>query len=332
MYSNSLLYSNSSNPAAGEPIARVSLFQRLAEDESQSDQSEGEVPAVAHAPETRVKVTRTKRQRTRLRAEAAKKARHLRLIPLRREHVKSQRDLVHIEMMERVHSLDRCLRPSDITVAEPGVRRTHQSGPEVASIVERPVPRGDSSKESLPGELCRHSSKHGSPYSRTSRWPTAPKKGNAVTPGHVVGREAKHTQYVLKEHTALALCVDTEIPQPILSHIGDARPASRIPPATESDDVPQAIEPAELPPTENGFLVTGKSRLLSRNGNINDSSIPDYVEVPHEETDDDFTNLLCDSESESDFGDNGYVDPTSSSEGEDECYNCHPNCVFNANR
>ena len=52
-------------------------------------------------------------------------------------------------------------------------------------------------------------------------------------------------------------------------------------------------------------------RLLAWNGNINDESIPDYVEPPHEETDDEFVNRLVDSESDdeddedSDFGDNG---------------------------
>ena len=58
-------------------------------------------------------------------------------------------------------------------------------------------------------------------------------------------------------------------------------------------------------------------RISSKNGNIDDASIPDHVDVPHEETDDTFVNRLIDSESESenesDFGDNGYVDPTSSS-------------------
>ena len=64
--------------------------------------------------------------------------------------------------------------------------------------------------------------------------------------------------------------------------------------------------------------------MLSRNGNVDVMSIPDHVEVPHEETDDDFTNLLMDSESESDFGDNGYCDPTSSSEGEESDEQFHP--------
>ena len=49
---------------------------------------------------------------------------------------------------------------------------------------------------------------------------------------------------------------------------------------------------------------------------------PDYVEPPHVDTDDDFTNGVVDSESDddcndsSDFGDNGYVDSTSASEEE----------------
>ena len=62
-------------------------------------------------------------------------------------------------------------------------------------------------------------------------------------------------------------------------------------------------------------------RFMSRNGNIDDESIPDYVDPPHEETDDDFVNRFADSESEdgSDFGDNGYVDPTSDSE-EEKCH------------
>ena len=74
MHSRSLLYSNSSNLAAGEPISRMSLFHPLAEEELQS---EGEFPAVARALEPGVKVTMTKRQRTRLRAETAKKTRHM---------------------------------------------------------------------------------------------------------------------------------------------------------------------------------------------------------------------------------------------------------------
>ena len=67
---------------------------------------------------------------------------------------------------------------------------------------------------------------------------------------------------------------------------------------------------------------------MSRNGNIDDESIPDHVDLHHEETDDDFVNRLLDSESESedesDFGDNGYVDPTSSSEGEECDEQFHP--------
>ena len=55
-------------------------------------------------------------------------------------------------------------------------------------------------------------------------------------------------------------------------------------------------------------------RLLSRTGSIDDESILDHVDSLHEETDDDFVNRLIDSESEdedeSNFGDNGYVDPT----------------------
>ena len=55
---------------------------------------------------------------------------------------------------------------------------------------------------------------------------------------------------------------------------------------------------------------------MSRSGNIDDEPIPDHFDVPHEETDDDFKNTLIDSEgeseSDSDFRDIGYVDPTSS--------------------
>ena len=134
---SSLLYSNSSNLAAD-----ISVFQQISCEESQP---EGEVP-VDPAPEARSKVTRTKRQRTRLRAEAAKRERHLRIIPLRKEYVKSKLDLVHIQMMERVHGL----LPK--SVAEPGSRQTpqSQSGPEVASSAEpslRQTPQSRSGPE-----------------------------------------------------------------------------------------------------------------------------------------------------------------------------------------
>ena len=64
-----------------------------------------------------------------------------------------------------------------------------------------------------------------------------------------------------------------------------------------------------------------RRRDYCRNGNIDGKSIPDHVEVPPEETEDDVKNTLIDSESESEneseFGDNGYIDPTSTSEGEE---------------
>ena len=56
---------------------------------------------------------------------------------------------------------------------------------------------------------------------------------------------------------------------------------------------------------------------------VDDESIPDYVEPPHVDTDNDFDNELIDPESDDDgedsseFGDNGFVDSTSDSEEEE---------------
>ena len=102
-------HSNSSKPDAGEPIARMSLFQPLVDAESQS---EGELPPVVQArgatEQSKVKV---KRQRTRLRADTAKIAQQSKQIPLRREYARAKLDLVHIEMMKRFHSSDSAMAP-----------------------------------------------------------------------------------------------------------------------------------------------------------------------------------------------------------------------------
>ena len=71
------------------------------------------------------------------------------------------------------------------------------------------------------------------------------------------------------------------------------------------------LAPKCNPPSANA------NRLLTRNGNIDDLSIPDYVDEGHVDTDYDMGVGLADSESESDYGDNGYIDSTSSSDSED---------------
>ena len=68
------------------------------------------------------------------------------------------------------------------------------------------------------------------------------------------------------------------------------------------------------------FSNTVDERIVAWNGRS--ITNPDYVEPPHVDTDDDFTNELVDSESDDDcddssvFVDNGYVDSTSDSEEE----------------
>ena len=85
------------------PIAQVSTFQPLAEDDANSDESC--VDEVCDSVESCVKVTMTKRQRIRKRATAAARARRAIQIPLRREYIRRLRDLVHIEMMNNTIEL-----------------------------------------------------------------------------------------------------------------------------------------------------------------------------------------------------------------------------------
>ena len=61
---------------------------------------------------------------------------------------------------------------------------------------------------------------------------------------------------------------------------------------------------------------TNTARRLARNGNIDDLDIPEHVDEEHVDTDVDMMGLV-DSESESEYGDNGNIDPTSSSDSED---------------
>ena len=70
------------------------------------------------------------------------------------------------------------------------------------------------------------------------------------------------------------------------------------------------LAPECTPPSAN------TARRLARNGNIEDFDIPDYVDEKHVDTDVDMMGLV-DSESESEYGDNGNIDPTSSSDSED---------------
>ena len=96
-------YSNSSIPAgliSRFPIAQVSTFQPLAEDDAHSDESCVADVAEPCVVESRVKITLTKRQRVRNRATAAARARKAIQIPLRKDYVMRLRDLVHIEMMD----------------------------------------------------------------------------------------------------------------------------------------------------------------------------------------------------------------------------------------
>ena len=93
-------YSNSSNPAAIDPISTVSMFQPLVADEPNS---EGEILDTKSAVENRAKITMTKRQRTRHKAETATGARKAIQIPLRKDNVMQMRDLVHIELISPQH-------------------------------------------------------------------------------------------------------------------------------------------------------------------------------------------------------------------------------------
>ena len=63
--------------------------------------------------------------------------------------------------------------------------------------------------------------------------------------------------------------------------------------------------------------MSGNTAGLScANGSIDDLDIPDYVDEEHVDTDVDMMGLI-DSESESEYGDNGDIDPTSNSDSED---------------
>ena len=93
-------------------------------------------------------------------------------------------------------------------------------------------------------------------------------------------------------------------------------PSSSIFPSPRRQDQSCAPAQASVTASDGGLAPHQKiattplaaPRLLSTNGNVDDKPIPDNVEVPHEETDDDFKSTLIDSESESedeiDFGDN----------------------------
>ena len=101
-------YSNLSIPAgliSRFPIAQVSTFQPLAEDDANSDESC--VDEVCDSVESCVKVTMTKRQRIRKRATAAARARKAIQIPPRRDNIMRLRDLVHIEMMSSTSELSK---------------------------------------------------------------------------------------------------------------------------------------------------------------------------------------------------------------------------------
>ena len=66
------------------------------------------------------------------------------------------------------------------------------------------------------------------------------------------------------------------------------------PPGGETD-----ISPVVAQKKRPASTSVAAPRILSRNGNIDDESMPDHVDLPHEETDDSFVNRLVDSESES---------------------------------
>ena len=63
--------------------------------------------------------------------------------------------------------------------------------------------------------------------------------------------------------------------------------------------------------------LANANRLSTRNGNIDDLNIPDFVDEGHVDTDNDMDVGFVDSERESEYGDNGYIDSTSSSDSED---------------
>ena len=98
-------YSNSSNPAgliSRSPKPPVSIFQPLAEDDADSDES---CVAESCVVESRAKITLTKRQRTRNRATAVARARKAIQIPLRKKNIMQLRNLVHIELMNNTSEL-----------------------------------------------------------------------------------------------------------------------------------------------------------------------------------------------------------------------------------
>ena len=115
-------------------------------------------------------------------------------------------------------------------------------------------------------------------------------------------------------------------------------PCDRHPRESEHVDIKQVHEPSEPeslvsndPTALPGIAVflpsdhlapectppsTNTARRLARNGNIGDLDIPEHVDEEHVDTDVDMMGLV-DSESESEYGDNGNIDPTSSSDSED---------------
>ena len=71
------------------------------------------------------------------------------------------------------------------------------------------------------------------------------------------------------------------------------------------------LAPKCNPPSANA------NSLLTRKGNIDDLNIPDHVDEGHVDTDNDIDVGLVDLESESEYGDNGYIVSTSSSDSGD---------------
>ena len=71
-------------------------------------------------------------------------------------------------------------------------------------------------------------------------------------------------------------------------------PAQGITSAIGETDISPVATPLATETADLGRLPKRKSgmRILSRNGNIDDDSIPDHVDPPHEETDVDFVNGL----------------------------------------
>ena len=80
-------------------------------------------------------------------------------------------------------------------------------------------------------------------------------------------------------------------------------------------ETPEAAAGAQFvqrKPTQFCPLLPIANRLLTRNGHIDDYTIPDYVDEGPVDTDEDRDVGLVDSEIESEFGDNVYINSTSS--------------------